>query len=40
MAETYKLQENDVVKATPLKSQDYATEMTRYGNAEITPLQV
>jgi amyloid beta precursor protein binding protein 1 len=35
IVETYKLQENDVVKATLLKSQDYATEMTRYGNAEI-----
>jgi amyloid beta precursor protein binding protein 1 len=36
VVETYKLQENDVVQATLLnKSQDYATEMTRYGNAEI-----
>jgi amyloid beta precursor protein binding protein 1 len=35
MVEKYKLQEDDVVKATLLKSQDYATEMTRYGNAEI-----
>ena len=30
-----KLQDNDLVKATLLKSTDYATELTRYGNAEI-----
>lgn len=31
----YKLQDNDTVKSTLLKCQDYATEMVRYGNAEI-----
>jgi amyloid beta precursor protein binding protein 1 len=35
VVQTYKLQENDLVKATLLKNQDYAIELTRYGNAEI-----
>jgi NEDD8-activating enzyme E1 regulatory subunit len=35
MVQRYKLSENDIVKDTLLKNPDYATEMTRYGNAEI-----
>jgi hypothetical protein len=33
--ENYKLQENNVMKVTLLRSQDYATQMTQCGNTEI-----
>jgi amyloid beta precursor protein binding protein 1 len=35
MARKYKLQDNDLIQKTLLRSTDYASELARYGNAEV-----